>query len=159
MIEGLALTRTIGESHPRARLHAPVIGPQHPRGDASERAPAFGDPLESRRVGAALEAQGELGGFLKREVAGRKGVRVAEAEQEENVRRPRPHALDRDQRLVGVLGVEIAEALEVEAALDLRLGDRPSQSLLRIPPQASLVSIQSDEPVLHGYPVCVLLGD
>ena len=50
---------------------------------------------------------------------------MAEAEQEENVRRPRAHALDRDQRLVGVLGVEIAEALEVEAALDLRLGDRP----------------------------------
>ena len=90
-----------------------------------ERAPAFGDPLEPRRVGAPFQVQGELGAFLQRKVAGGEGVRVAEAEQEENIRRPWAYPFDRDQRLVGVLGVESAKALKIEAALCDRLGDRP----------------------------------
>ena len=90
-------------------------------------------PLKGRQrsaIRSSLAASGRrfrfkasLRGFLQREVAGGEGVGMAEAEQEENVRRPRTHAFDRDQRLVGVLGVETAEAFKIEAALDDRLGE------------------------------------
>ena len=43
--------------------------------------------------GRRFRFKASLGRFLQREIAGGKGVRVAEAEQEENVRRPRAHAL------------------------------------------------------------------
>ena len=50
---------------------------------------------------------------------------MAEAEQEENVGRPGTDAFDRHQRLMGVLGVEVAEAPKIEAAFSDRLGERP----------------------------------
>ena len=75
-------------------------------------------------VRAPLQVQSHFGGLLQRHVAGREGVRVAEAKEEENVRRPWTDPFDRDQRLVGVLGVEIGKALKIEAALEDRLGER-----------------------------------
>ena len=77
-----------------------------------------------RRVRAPLQVQGHLGGFLQRQVAGGESVRMAKAKQEENVRRPWTDPFDRDQRLMGVLSVEIGKALKIEAALNDRLGER-----------------------------------
>ena len=93
-----------------------------------KRSPAFGDPLEPRGVRTLLQVQGELGRFLQRDIAGGKGVWMAEAEQEENIGRPRTDPFHRDERVVGVLCVETAKALKIEAAFDDRLGKRAQRA-------------------------------
>ena len=77
-----------------------------------------------RASGRRLRFRASSRGFLQREIAGGEGVGMAEAEQEENVRRPRAHALDLDQRLVRLLGVDAAETFEIEAAFDDPLAPR-----------------------------------
>ena len=53
---------------------------------------------------------------------------MAEAEQEENVRRPGTDAFDCDQRVMSVLCVEGSEAGKIKAMLRDRLGERPQRS-------------------------------
>src|SRR3954453_11873725 len=76
------------------RLDESVIGPEHLRGDAPPGPPAFSERQDIPVARAGVEAVGEAGRLLHGEVAGRKGVRVAEAEQEVNVGRPGADALD-----------------------------------------------------------------
>ena len=52
---------------------------------------------------------------------------MTEAEQEKHVRRPGPHPFDGDQRLMRVLGVEIAELPQIETPLSDRVSERPQR--------------------------------
>ncbi len=66
--------------------------------------------------GRDLKPERELRRLLQGEIAGGKSVRMAEAEQEKDIGRPRAHALDRDERRMGVLGVEPRQARQIELA-------------------------------------------
>ena len=54
--------------------------------------------------------------FLHGEVAGRKGVGVAEAEQEIDVGSPRPDAVQRGERRVRRVGIHVADRGQIDVA-------------------------------------------
>ena len=67
-----------------------------------------------RESGRFFSPSASFAASCKATVAGRKSVGMAQAEQQENIRRPRPNAFDGDKRAMGVLGDERAEPGEIE---------------------------------------------
>ena len=92
--------------------------------------------------GPLAQTEGDARGFLHREIAGRKGVGMAEAEQKINIGGPRPDAVQRDQRCVRRVGIHVADRVEV----DLAFGDRLADFLDRL----DLGGGQAEPPELVG---------
>src|SRR3954452_12077897 len=74
-------------------LHGAVIGPEQLRRRPAPGAPAFREFRQRFGGRALVQAEAELDGFLKRKVACGKSVRVTDAEQQIDVRRPRADPL------------------------------------------------------------------
>lgn len=69
------------------------------------------------------QAEGDAGGFLHREIAGRESIGVAQAKQQINIGGPGTHAMQRGERLMRRVGLHIADLGQVDAALGDRLAD------------------------------------
>jgi hypothetical protein len=63
-------------------------------------------------------------GLLKREVARGKRVRMADAEQQIDIRGPRSDTLDRDERGMRLFGRHVPERIEIDRAVAHGAGDR-----------------------------------
>src|SRR5687768_3868375 len=88
--------------------------------------PAFGARQKLLLLRPGVETEGEARGFLDREVARRKNVRVAEREQQIDFGRPAPDALDRAQSVDRLFRLQMFEVFEVEPGVQRqsRLADR-----------------------------------
>ena len=64
---------------------------------------------------ARLQAEADLDRFLYRDIAGRPGVAMAEAEQQVDVGGPRADAMQRRQRMVRGVGVLFRQHVEVQS--------------------------------------------
>src|SRR5216117_2243641 len=66
----------------------PIVGPEQPRGDSAPWRPLFRDPPELLLFRARAHPKALLHADLQGEVAGRKNVGMADAEEEIDLRRP-----------------------------------------------------------------------
>ena len=82
---------------------------------AAQRTPAVSVKLGLLRIRPRLKVEADAHRLLKREVARRPGVAVAEAEQEIDIRGPGSDAMQRGQLSVGGVGLFIRERLKAQA--------------------------------------------
>src|SRR5260370_40024062 len=68
--------------HPLALLDRAVVAPQHARRDAAPGPPGLGERHELLLAGPRLEAESMARRLLQGEVAGREGIRMADAGHE-----------------------------------------------------------------------------
>ena len=88
-----------------------VVGPEQRRGDAPPWRPALArSPPTSSTPDRLRDGEGIGDGVAERQIAGRKDVRMAEAEEQVDVRRPRPDAVDRGKPRVRLLGRQRRQA-------------------------------------------------
>ena len=93
----LSLPRRNLDQHAVAALRDAIVRPEQPRRDCAIRPPAFGERPHFLRGRALVESEGEARGLLQREIAGRPGVRMAEAGEQIEVRGPRTDAVQSRQ--------------------------------------------------------------
>ena len=107
-----------------ALLGGAIIGPQHAGRRAAPRPPRLGERphVAARRPRPQPEQQPRR--LLQGEVAGRPGVRMTEAEQQVDVGRPGPDAVDGDQAPMRFVGRQSGERREIELAPLDRARDR-----------------------------------
>ena len=86
------------------------------RRHAAPGPPGLGHFRERLGIGPLAQAEGDARGFLNREIAGRKRVGMAEAEQQIDVGGPRPDAMQRGERCMRLVGVHVADRREVDTA-------------------------------------------
>src|SRR5664279_5331432 len=85
--------------------------------------PGLGQFGQRLGVWPLAQIERDAGGLLYREIAGRKGVGVAETEQEIDVGGPRPDAVQCDQRGMRLVGRHVADGIEIDVLLSHRLAD------------------------------------
>ncbi len=81
---------------------------------AAQRTPRLRQRRHLLGVGRVVEAEPDLDRFLHRDIAGRPGVGMAEAEQQIDVGGPRADAVQRRQRVVRGVGVLFRQHVEVQ---------------------------------------------
>ncbi len=97
------------------------------RRHAPPRPPGLRQFRERFGVRTLAQTEGDTRGLLHREIAGRKRVGVAEAEQQINIGGPRSNAVQCRQRSVRDVGVHIANAVKIDAALGDGFADFPDR--------------------------------
>ena len=99
-----------------ALFDRPIIGPQQPRRHSAPRPPRLGQRDDFLRGRPRRQREGKPRGFLQGKIAGRPGIRMAKAEQQVDVGRPRPDAVDGAQRLMGGIGRHVRQRVAIERA-------------------------------------------
>lgn len=97
------------------------------RRHAPPRPPSLRQFRERFGVRTLAQTEGDTRGLLHREIAGRKRVGVAEAEQQINIGGPRSDAMQCRECGVRDVGVHIANTVKIDAALGYGFADFPDR--------------------------------
>src|SRR5262249_21041409 len=117
--------RACRDRHRIAPLDGAIVIPQHMRRHPAPRPPWLRERDHLLRGRPRLHREDEPRRLLQREIAGRPGIGMAEAEQEIDVGAPGADAVEGRERAVGVVGLHRGERIEI----DLALGDRRAERL------------------------------
>src|SRR6185437_12886276 len=110
----LGLRLVLPADHALALFQHAIIAPPQMRRRAAQRTPGFAERRHFLRRRPRIQAKPDLDAFLDRDVTGRPGVAMAEAEQEIDVGGPWADAVQRGQRVMRRIRVLVGEHVKIQ---------------------------------------------